>query len=178
MDEQLIQSLINSQELIRKTIDDLNKSLDVNNEDLFESIMSINTANSDRLNEEIEKQGIREAQIIKNTLIEINIPQIDSDQIAGMEIDNSIITEETILNLTDTITKLSDILDNISDNKTETTLSENQILGFQNISNLGEANTENIKTLIEDFINFRVVCGLVGLLRKSRRTSRINKNST
>ena len=114
MDEQLIQSLINSQELIRKTIDDLNKSLDVNNEDLFESIMSINTANSDRLNEEIEKQGIREAQIIKNTLIEINRPQIDSDQIAGMEIDNSIITEETILNLTDTITKLSDILDNIS----------------------------------------------------------------
>ena len=64
-----MESLINSDELITKTIEENNNSF----KDLFDqfsSIMSMTTVQGDKLEKQIVEQGEKEAESIKGTLTE------------------------------------------------------------------------------------------------------------
>ena len=69
MDDQLIEKLISSDELIVSTIEENSQSLNILI-DQFSSIMSMTTVDGEKLEKQIQEQGEKEAEFIKGTLTE------------------------------------------------------------------------------------------------------------
>jgi hypothetical protein len=143
MDNELIEKLISSDEMIIKTIEENSQSLNVII-DGFSSIMSMTTVDGDKLEKQIEEQSEKEAENIKGTLTEsINqSSNLSLEQVAEAETsisEGTILSDETINSLIDVISNVQTVLENLN---TET---------LSNISTVTtpttEVNTENISTV-------------------------------
>jgi len=147
MDNELIEKLISSDELIVKTIEENSQSLNVLI-DGFSSIMSMTTIDGDKLEKQIEEQSEKEAETIKGTLTE-SINQSSSlslEQVAEAEAsvsEGSILSDETINSLIDVISNVQTVLENLNTESLSTVSTET--------TPTTEVNTGNLTQVIDDF---------------------------
>ena len=118
MDDKLMESLINSDELITKTIEENNNSF----KDLFDqfsSIMSMTIVNGEQIEKQLTEQGEKEAEQIKGALTG-NISQASNltlEKVAESEIQEnqgSILSDETVNDLINVIANIQDVLGKIN----------------------------------------------------------------
>ena len=118
MDDKLMESLINSDELITKTIEENNNSF----KDLFDqfsSIMSMTIVNGEQIEKQLTEQGEKEAEQIKGALTG-NINQASNltlEKVAESEIQEnqgSILSDETVNDLINVIANIQDVLGKIN----------------------------------------------------------------
>ncbi len=147
MDNELIEKLISSDELIVKTIEENSQSLNVLI-DGFSSIMSMTTIDGDKLEKQIEEQSEKEAETIKGTLTEsINqSSNLSLEQVAEAEAsvsEGSILSDETINSLIDVISNVQTVLENLNTESLSTVSTET--------TPTTEVNTGNLTQVIDDF---------------------------
>lgn len=147
MDNELIEKLISSDEMIVKTIEENSQSLNILI-DGFSSIMSMTTVDGDKLEKQMEEQGVKEAEIIKGTLTEsINqSSNLSIEQVAEAETsisEGSILSDETINNLIDVISNMQTILGNLNTESISGASTQTE--------QISEINTGNLTQVIDDF---------------------------
>jgi len=165
MDNELIEKLISSDEMIIKTIEENSQSLNVII-DGFSSIMSMTTVDGDKLEKQIEEQSEKEAENIKGTLTEsINqSSNLSLEQVAEAETsisEGTILSDETINSLIDVISNVQTVLENLNTetlSNISTVTTPTTEVNTENISNVTTPTTEaigfntgNLTQVIDDF---------------------------
>lgn len=144
MDDQLIEKLISSDELIVTTIEENSQSLNTLI-DQFSSIMSMTTVDGEKLEKQIQEQGEKEAEFIKGTLTEsINqSSNISLEQVAEAEVtatETSVLSDQTVNSLIDVIADMQSVLEKLDLGGIETQSAQ-----------MTEINTGNLTQVIDDF---------------------------
>ena len=161
MDEQILEKLISSDELISKTIEE-NSQKQKKTFDEFSSIMSMTTVNGEELERIIEEQGEKEAETIKATFSQgfnksSELPLKTITEIESSKYEGGILSDETVNNLIDVISNVQNVLDNLQlqsvEFTTPTTLTPtvNNFVESTNQVEIPTVNLENINQVIDDF---------------------------
>ena len=161
MDDKLIDSLIQSDEIISQTITEANKSAEESIDDILSSVMSISTGNAEKIEKEVLNQATKETQNIKASLtgtLNANPPTIQ--EIANIEAKGGegSVSDETMGNLTSVMSNLEDVLNQINTSKSTvvTTSGEQlpklspEIEGIEQGTNQ-QIDIDKLSTLINDF---------------------------
>ena len=161
MDDKLIDSLIQSDEIISQTITEANKSAEESIDDILSSVMSISTGNAQKIEKEVINQATKEAQNIKASLtgtLTTNPPS--TSEIASIEALKSEgnVSEETMGNLTSVMSNLEDVLNQMNASKSTvvTTGGEELPKASPETELVAQGTTQQIdidklSTLINDF---------------------------
>jgi hypothetical protein len=144
MDDQLIEKLISSDELIVSTIEENSQSLNILI-DQFSSIMSMTTVDGEKLEKQIQEQGEKEAEFIKGTLTEsVNqSSNLSLEQVAEAEVtasESSLLSDQTVNSLIDVISNMQNMLEKLDIGGIETQSPQ-----------MTEINTGNLTQVIDDF---------------------------
>jgi hypothetical protein len=144
MDDQLIEKLISSDELIVSTIEENSQSLNILI-DQFSSIMSMTTVDGEKLEKQIQEQGEKEAEFIKGTLTEsVNqSSNLSLEQVAEAEVtasESSLLSDQTVNSLIDVISNMQNVLEKLDIGGIETQTPQ-----------MTEINTGNLTQVIDDF---------------------------
>ncbi len=143
MDDQLIEQIISSDELIRKNIEEANRQTTETFQDQFSAIMSMTSISGENLEKQLQVQGEKEAELIKGNLTQ-NLSQMTNlnlEDIAETTLKNetSTLSDTTIESLIQVISDLQNVIGNLNLKPTTTT---QQVEGV---------DIENISSLIDDF---------------------------
>lgn len=167
MVDQLIESLISSDELILKTIEESLQSEKFNSlVDQFSSIMSMTTVQGEQLEKQMEAQGEKEAELIKGVLTP-NLTQatnISLEKIAEIEAtkEGSILSDQTVNDLINVISNIQGIIENIKPEEiatvtaatpiTPTTIMETPVIGEEKmVAGISNLSIGNLGQVIDDF---------------------------
>ena len=113
MDDKLIDNLIQSDEIISKTIEEGVKSMETSVDDILSSVMSISVGDPQKIEKEAINQAAKEAQNIKASLtgtFNTNLPTLpDIAKLEGTSREG-MVSEQTLGSLTSVMTNLEDVL--------------------------------------------------------------------
>jgi hypothetical protein len=118
MDEQILQQIINSDELISNTIEENSRMLNTAF-DQFSSIMSMTTVDGENLEKQIEEQGEKEAENIRGTLTqsvnqssELSLEKLAENELLKTE--GSSLSDDTVNSLINVISNVQGVLNNLN----------------------------------------------------------------
>lgn len=139
----IINTILDSTSIIEQSIDNAYSGINDHTDDIFSNIVSL-TSNTDAIQFLIEKQGEKDAQIIRGIVSQgLDKNGFDLSQIAGFESNESKefngLSDETVNNLVKVISEMHDIIENITP----------QLDNTSNIKDIG-SNVE-LGGLINDF---------------------------
>ena len=145
-----MEQIISSDELINKNIEESNRRMSESFQDQFSSIMSMTSINSQKLENQLQIQGEREAEGIKGNLTQ-NLSQVGNlsiEEIAESTIptESGTLSNDTINNLVQVISDLQGVINNLN-----LTPSPTETPTATQTASIEGVNIENISGLIDDF---------------------------